>query len=368
MKKRFEYSSKKKILRELYRFFNQIIFSPVSIFQFFFNNIIYKFFFAHKKKEIRGHLSQSKKIAIYLIFPKKGLEKSHVNSLDLLISKGFSPLVISNCFLKKDDVIEIKKRCFYLIERANFGYDFGGYRDAIIFLKNKLTSLNKLILINDSVYFLDSKEKGDWFDFVNSSSLDFIGATSHGSLKKPSFKEVENLNKIVRRIDKNTRNFHYASYALGFSEKILKDKYFFDFWKNIRLTKIKNKVVRRGEIGLTRWVIKNNYSHGSWIETEEIIEGFFELSKDKLLEISFDLSVENGQTLEVKKYYSNMIRELSKEEIINFLYFHISRYNLAYSLTNYLIKDLNFSFIKKKSLVLDNNIKDFYLKNISKNL
>ena len=53
--------------------FNQIIFSPVSIFQFFFNNIIYKFFFAHKKKETRGHLSQSKKIAIYLIFPKKGL-------------------------------------------------------------------------------------------------------------------------------------------------------------------------------------------------------------------------------------------------------------------------------------------------------
>tara|TARA_B100001093_G_scaffold244203_1_gene233843 strand:+ start:371 stop:1474 length:1104 start_codon:yes stop_codon:yes gene_type:complete len=367
MKKRFEYSRYKKILRELYRFFNQIIFSPIYIFQFFFNNIIYKFFFAHKKKETAGHLPQTNKIAIYLIFPKKGLEKTHLNSLNLLISKGFSPIVISNCFLKKDDVTEIKKRCFHLIERSNFGYDFGGYRDAIIFLKNKLTSLNKLILINDSVYCLVSREKKDWFDFVNSSSFDFIGATSHGSLKKPSYKEVENLNNIVRRIDKNTRNFHYASYALGFSEKILQDKNFFDFWNNIRLTKIKNKVVRRGEIGLTRWVIKNNYSHGSWIETEKVIEDFFALSKDKLLEISSDLSVENGQTLEVKRYYSNIINELSKKEIINFLYFHISRYNLAYSLTNYLVKDLGFSFIKKRSLDIDNKIKDFYLENISKN-
>ena len=49
----------------------------------------------------------------------------------------------------------------------------------------------------------------------------------------------------------------------------------------------------------------------------------------------------------MKTFYVSKIDELSKKELINLIMFNISRYNLAYSMANFIIEDLDFPFFKK---------------------
>mgnify|MGYP003314666392 CR=1 FL=1 len=152
----------------------------------------------------------------------------------------------------------------------NFGYDAGGHREAIFLLSGRISSLDNLILLNDSTWFPINKDDS-YIDFIENSNLDFIGATSHYGFKRqrlPSKKT--SLSKP--QFNFNNKNFHYASYALSFSKKILKDENFLKFWKNLRLSGTKNLVVRRGEIGLTQYIVRNKeYSHGSLIDSGKLL-------------------------------------------------------------------------------------------------
>ena len=85
-------------------------------------------------------------------------------------------------------------------------------------LSGRISSLDNLILLNDSTWFPINKDDS-YIDFIENSNLDFIGATSHYGferLKLPSFRE--DLKKTVNF--NYNKNFHYASYALSFSNKI----------------------------------------------------------------------------------------------------------------------------------------------------
>ena len=109
------------------------------------------------KKEFSGEIPLRNNIVIFLIFPEKGLKPSHLSTLNYFVNKKYSPLVISNCVLSAEDKIKIKRNSWFLIERKNYGYDFGGYRDGVLFLKDKLFKINNMILLNDSAWFPISK-------------------------------------------------------------------------------------------------------------------------------------------------------------------------------------------------------------------
>ena len=81
------------------------------------------------------------------------------------IKNNFTPLIVSNSPLSNKDKNLILEYSWVLIERKNFGYDFGGYRDGVLFISEKIIDLDKLILINDST----------WFPIIdNNSFIDFI--------------------------------------------------------------------------------------------------------------------------------------------------------------------------------------------------
>ena len=141
---------------------------------------------------------------------------------------------------------------------------------------------------------------------------------------------------------------------MSFSKKILKDKNFLKFWKNLRLSGRKNIVVRRGEIGLTQYVIKNKkYSHGSLINSEKLEDFLKDLSKDALLRVSRETIIENASLRKFKSKFIKNIDSFSKDELIAFILIQVSRQIIVFSLIKFLIEDLKFPFLKKMLFKLD---------------
>ncbi|MFL2747584.1 MAG: rhamnan synthesis F family protein [Gammaproteobacteria bacterium] len=342
-----------KFFREIFRLIKQLVFLPKNIGNFLFGTFYYDIFLAKSKKQYSGSLSLKNRTVIFLIFPEAGITNSHLRTLKYFIKNNYSPIVISNLPLIESDRSEILKNCCSLIERKNFGYDFGGYRDAILHLSNNIKKFDNLLLINDSTWFPILQDNA-FINFINNSNLDFIGATSHYGferLKLPS--KRENLPKTIN-FNSDNRNFHYASYALSFSKKILNDSNFYKFWKTLRLSGTKNVVVRRGEIGLTQFIIRNKYySHGSFIDSEKLETTLKEFSRERLLKICHEVIVENKSLKIFKEKFLIDLENSSRNEIISFLIIIVSRQIIVFSLLKFLIEELRFPFIKKMLLKLD---------------
>ena len=342
-----------KLLREIKRIIKQIIYIPANITGYFFSTFYYDLFLLKKKKTSSGKILLNKKILIYVIFPNQGLKQFHLRTLNYFLSKGYSPVVVSNLILKKGDKEKIKNKSSFLIERENYGYDFGGWRDGIIFLKEKLSMLENLILMNDSTWF-PVTEGNDFVDFIQKSNLDFVGATSHYGLERPRIPKKKERLKTKFKFNLKSKNFHYASYALSFSNKILKDKNFVRFWKKLRLSNTYNVIVRNCEIGISQWVIKNGrYSHGSLVDSSEIFEVLNKQSREKLYEVIQNLIVNTDSLKKLLNNFSKSIDTFSKEELISLIMTVISRQIIVFSLIHFLIKELNFPFLKKRLFNLD---------------
>ena len=341
-----------KFYKEIKRIIKQIVFLPSNLINYFFGTIFYDIFLSPSMKIKKGNLIFSKKISIFLIFPSNGLNKFHLRTLNYLIKKGYTPLVVSNLPLNKLDQKKIIDKCWNYIERPNYGSDIGGYRDGVLFLSEKIGDLDKLILINDSAWF-PINDSNSFIDFIHNSNLDFIGATSHYGFERHRL-PLKKSGLLKPQFDFNNKNFHYATYALSISKKILKDAKFLKFWKNIKLSNKKNVVVRRGEIALTQYVIKNKkYSHGSFINSGKLEDILKNVSKETLLKISRETIIENNSLKKFKKRFIKSADSFSKDELIAFILIQVSRQIIVFSLIKFLIEDLKFPFLKKMLFKLD---------------
>ena len=342
-----------KIYREIKRIIKQIFKLPANIIGFFFSTYYYDFFLSKRKKIISGNIPLGKKIIIYVIFPINGLSKFHIRTLNYFLKMEYSILVVSNTKLEKKDEDQLIEKSSYFIERENYGHDFGGWRDGIIFLKEKLTTIENLILINDSTWFPVTRGN-DFIDFIQKSKLDFVGATSHYGLERPVLSnEREKLKKRLK-FDYKNKNFHYASYVLSFSNKILKDKNFLNFWLKLRLSNTYNVIVRNCEIAISQWVINNSeYTHGSLIDSSQISKVLNNYSRKRLYEITQYLVVNSDSLKKFVDTFSNSLESFSKDELISFIMTVVSRQIIVFSLINFLVKELNFPFLKKRLFNLD---------------
>jgi lipopolysaccharide biosynthesis protein len=99
-----------------------------------------------------GQAPETDRVAILLIYQPAGLAESTIILCQDLINNGFSPFVVTNSPLSDTDSTKLEAWCWKLMTRPNFGYDFGGYQDALFALRKIKTDLDYLIVMNDSVW------------------------------------------------------------------------------------------------------------------------------------------------------------------------------------------------------------------------
>jgi len=156
-------------------------------------------------------------------------------------------------------------------------YDFGSYKRLAQYHVGweKIEQYDELLFVNDSSYLLSSLDKV--FTEMNAKKTSFWGmqatkgmyATKENMSNK--FTEKISIDKVKKEYMENYFNedkfdFHLGSYFLAFRSNIIKDKKFQNFISNISKERNKTTLVLKHEIGLTKYLIANEYSFETYMD------------------------------------------------------------------------------------------------------
>ncbi|KQZ31091.1 hypothetical protein ASD50_16335 [Mesorhizobium sp. Root552] len=347
-----------KLKREIRRLLHQAMAVPGALMSRFFSTYFYDLVLARNSRISDGDVPLDARVAIYLVFPQHGLLGSHKEALRYLISCGYAPLVISNLPLSEPDRHELSQHCWKIIERPNYGYDFGGYRDGILFLREHLGRLEKLAILNDSTWFPIPGSQS-WLKRAEDLNMPFVGAASNYGLDRVN---VADYLSIRWRYSAEHKNFHYCSYALLISQPLLSAPSFQRYWKQLWISGSKGRTVRRGEIGLTQWVIRNGYAHDVTLSLNHLNTELAYLPDERVRLILERLIIpEDPRLLAIKKVVVAKATQAAadwRQHAENFILTAVARQGVSYALPEYTLNELGFQFLKKSPTWLNRESSD----------
>ena len=214
-----------KIRRELQRLGQQLRAIPEALYEPVLQRA-HDRAFANGLPTTDGALPLTDKVALLLVFAPKGLAESVLLTCAHLRARGYAPLVVSNAPLTEADRDRLRPLVWRIVERPNFGYDFGGYRDGLRMLWHWGVAPQRLLILNDSIWFpLDPDE--DLIARLESANADIAGT-------------------ILR--EKGDIRF-LESYCYLIGGAAFASPAFRRYWDGLRLTGNKYKVIRRCERG-----------------------------------------------------------------------------------------------------------------------
>jgi lipopolysaccharide biosynthesis protein len=261
----------------------------------------------------RVALDQARRVAVFVHYDQHGSVHDFIyHYIRELAECGFAIIFVSNCpKLAQEDTERLVSVCALVVQRRNRGYDFGAYRDGIALIPS-VESLEHLVLANDSVYG-PLNHLGPMLDRMDASRAEVWGAT-----------------------DSWEHAFHLQSYFILFHSAALKSKAFAGFWKNVRLVDSKAWVIRKYEINLTRVLQRDNLRCRAVYAYREIVRGI-------LKEVSEGDLLKNGKALphEHRHYLRRIVSAMNAGVPMN----------SPHVFWDYLIKNLNFPFLKRELIV-----------------
>ncbi|MWB76411.1 glycosyltransferase [Pseudooceanicola sp. 216_PA32_1] len=351
-----------KLKREAVRLKGQILALPVTLKNRYGTTPYYDRVLSRLIRHYDGARPDSQRVAVVVIYPQQGLEASHIEMLRYFNDRGYACLVVSNLPLGAADRTRLLGACWHYIERPNFGYDFGAYRDGVMHLFPRLDGLERLVLINDSSWFPLPGAR-DWLEQAEALDVDYAGAISQNGVPKT---ELDNPAGPDWRLATGHRHFHYASYALAIRPAILRDPGFRRFWQKYRLTQVKNTVVRRGEIGLTRWVLDSGHSHGATYDVLSLAKDLAACGDSEIDRIARDLITLNQP--ETVAWLDAHVPALSaarspaeRAELERIIKTVAIRVGVSYVLPRLIYRAQGFAFLKKSPIWLSRRESDVVL-------
>jgi hypothetical protein len=157
------------------------------------------------------------------------------------------------------------------------------------------------------------------------------------------------------------RNFHFCSFALLFGNRVLADPGFLRFWRNFPLTNRKNRTVRRGEIGLSKWILSRDFTHGVTCDLTRLDAELAALDDARLREIADNLIVpEDRRMLEVK--HAALQAAPGRQDLIRLILTGVARQGSSYALADFTINECGFPFLKKSPGWLSRESSDITLR------
>jgi hypothetical protein len=184
---------------------------------------------------MNGAASLGPKVAIFLVYQPRGMSASAVATCRHLSERGYSVVLVANSPVSAADEQVLGPWVWRFVERPNFGYDFGGYRDGIRLLWHWSVSPESLIILNDSVWFpLDQNET--MLASMEASNAGFLGALRHVDLP-----EADSEHAGI-----------FLSYFFLIKRAVLTSEVFVNYWNDYVSTSNKYLTVRRGERGFSR--------------------------------------------------------------------------------------------------------------------
>lgn len=203
-----------------------------------------------------GQIPAGPRIALFLIFQPRGVSPAVLLTCAHLMAKGYAPLVISNTPLTDADMAALCDRAWKVIVRPNYGYDFGGYRDGILWLQDQGAEVDRLVILNDSIWF------PVWPDETMLDRLEGLACDMAGTVIHPA----QRRRRLSRR-----RPAFLESYFYLINRPVLAGPAFRRFWRDYRVSSIKFNAVYRGERSFSGAMEKAGHSVGWVFDRDRLI-------------------------------------------------------------------------------------------------
>lgn len=208
-----------------------------------------------------GQAPLGDRIALYVIFQPQGISHGTFETLRHLVQQGYTLFPISNAPLSEADRASLTGLSWKIVERPNFGYDFGAYRDGILMLETWSIWPDCLLVMNDSVWF-PTRPDDRTLAGLAASDVDLTGT-------------------VLRRKDRDGGFLESFLYMLPKSTLLSPE--FRDYWHGLQITSNKYKVIRRGERGFSFAMRSQGKTLAALFEAERFIE-LIEAQDDGFLE------------------------------------------------------------------------------------
>lgn len=332
----------------------RVVRAPFALLNVLLGTAWYDLVLARRKRVCRGLVPESLRVAVYLIYPVHGLLESHTKALTYFLEHGYAPIVISNVLLSQGDRDRLLACVHTLIERPNYGYDFGGYRDGLLHLGDRLHTLDRLVLMNDSVWF-PLASCPPWLLTSETLGLDVVGAVAN-CFNDPHDMREEASGALSWDYDVYHPQFHYCSFALSFGPAVLHDPLFLGFWKHLKLSNDKYVTIQRGEVGLGQWIARSGHSHGSTLDVSRLDADLDCLTDTRIQEVAKSLIIPEDRALRLRKaavLSDGLNNANDRLRVRNFILQAAAETGPAYALLEFALRDKGHGFVKKSPLWLE---------------
>lgn len=182
-----------------------------------------------------GDRPMAGKVAIFLVFQPGGLTESCRQTCQHLTDSGYAVLLVANHVLRDADVLRLRPAVWRFVQRSNFGYDFGGYRDGIRLLQHWGTDPEQVVMLNDSI----------WYPVV-----------PHDTLMPAMEASPASFTGAFRFVDVPGADAEHAgiflSYFFHFKRSLWQAEAFRRYWDDYICSSNKVLTVKRGERGFSR--------------------------------------------------------------------------------------------------------------------
>lgn len=213
--------------------------------------------FASRVQMHDGACPAGKQIAIYLVYQPQGLAPSSLALCRDLVDNGFAPFVVLNAPLPDADRAALQAHTWKIMQRPNFGYDFGGYQDALLTLRNLVPDANAAIIMNDSV----------WLNMDQALIAMLQGApTAVVGLVQESKLRTDNKNNLSVDLQ-NLQSYFYFIHR-GFWQ----DPQFWRFWQDYMMVSSKKRTIKAGELGFTKYLVASDIPHQALISKMQFLD------------------------------------------------------------------------------------------------
>lgn len=212
-----------------------------------------------------GEHTLGAKVAVVLIYQPDGLLPSLEFMLTYLISNGFSIVLVANHPLDAAATEQLKPFCAKLIARPNIGYDFGGYREGILSLKDT-ADIDNLIILNDSIWFPLHKDC---------------------TILREALDDPSDIFGIFRNTkSKRAEHHNLQSYFYRFKGHLLRHPGFLEYWRTIPFHNDKRMVIRHLEVAFTGRMEALGFSIGTKWSPEDVVAAGSSLSEAELQDVA----------------------------------------------------------------------------------
>lgn len=214
----------------------------------------------------RGAQTAEPNMVVLLLYQPDGLLASTFRQIDYFRSKGMGIIIVSNAPLRADDLGVLQQKCHLVLERPNYGYDFGGYRDGVLLVAEEGLQPDNLFLVNDSMWF-PLRADCTLIDTALADDRDAFGI-------------------FVNTKSRRGTHHHLQSYFYRFKGRVVADPAFIAVWQHMPLFMDKRLVIRHQEVRMTGRIAALGYSYAALFSPQDIVSAGEKLTENELLEVA----------------------------------------------------------------------------------